>query len=354
MILLSALLLAQCQIMAAPIPMEVVRQRLEIKDPPVGIWVITNTCPEMSREQMNIEIASQAQREGKESPLFLVTATMVQDTLQRKSGGKWKTAGRAATYAASAIASYATKDPRLALGGLAFDFITRGSQARSPQLLDVPMEMPLVIKQGTLLVWSAKMRKPQVIGPFSPTVKESWTVRTSKDSLPVVPGYTFPPLTPVRVEDVPISGIGSLILPWPACKAGECSGYTEWSRNYVQENGSNMTYPAAVKRDPDGKISRSESAKNAFKRDNPCPANGNRRGACPGYVIDHIVPLACGGLDGPANMQWQTVFDGKAKDKWETRQAPINPMPWSHLCPNTKTKRAKSSFKRFFQRGDKK
>ena len=37
----------------------------------------------------------------------------------------------------------------------------------------------------------------------------------------------------------------------------------------------------------------------------------------PGYVVDHIVPLACGGVDAPSNMQWQTVVDAKAKDRVE-------------------------------------
>lgn len=36
-----------------------------------------------------------------------------------------------------------------------------------------------------------------------------------------------------------------------------------------------------------------------------------------GYVIDHICALACGGIDDPRNMQYQTYKDGKAKDKWE-------------------------------------
>lgn len=62
---------------------------------------------------------------------------------------------------------------------------------------------------------------------------------------------------------------------------------------------------------------RSESAKNDFKRSSPCPSNGNNHGPCPGYVIDHVNPLACGGADASSNMQWQTVADGKAKDKWE-------------------------------------
>ena len=37
----------------------------------------------------------------------------------------------------------------------------------------------------------------------------------------------------------------------------------------------------------------------------------------PGYVVDHIIPLKKGGCDCPSNMQWQTVKDAKAKDKWE-------------------------------------
>lgn len=37
----------------------------------------------------------------------------------------------------------------------------------------------------------------------------------------------------------------------------------------------------------------------------------------PGHVVDHICPLACGGLDDPINYQWQTVEEGHAKDKIE-------------------------------------
>lgn len=64
---------------------------------------------------------------------------------------------------------------------------------------------------------------------------------------------------------------------------------------------------------------RSEAAKNHFKHSHPCPSNGHASGACPGYVIDHITPIACGGPDDPSNMQWQTVAAGKAKDKWERK-----------------------------------
>jgi hypothetical protein len=74
---------------------------------------------------------------------------------------------------------------------------------------------------------------------------------------------------------------------------------------------------SSVTYDKHGKIKRSTAAKNAFKREHPCPANGHTSGSCPGYVIDHVRPLECGGADAPSNMQWQTVAEGKAKDKTE-------------------------------------
>jgi hypothetical protein len=33
--------------------------------------------------------------------------------------------------------------------------------------------------------------------------------------------------------------------------------------------------------------------------------------------VDHVEPLACGGIDAPENMQRQSVAEAKAKDKWE-------------------------------------
>lgn len=36
-----------------------------------------------------------------------------------------------------------------------------------------------------------------------------------------------------------------------------------------------------------------------------------------GYIVDHVCPLACNGIDAPINMQYQTIEEGKRKDKWE-------------------------------------
>lgn len=65
---------------------------------------------------------------------------------------------------------------------------------------------------------------------------------------------------------------------------------------------------------------RSTAAKRAFQRAVPCPSTGAHRGSCPGYVIDHVVPLCAGGADAPSNMQYQTISDGRAKDRVERRE----------------------------------
>jgi len=68
-----------------------------------------------------------------------------------------------------------------------------------------------------------------------------------------------------------------------------------------------------VPRDSRGRIARSESAKRTFMRQTRYP-NGR-----PGYVVDHVRPLACGGADAPSNMQWQTTAAAKAKDRVERK-----------------------------------
>jgi hypothetical protein len=61
------------------------------------------------------------------------------------------------------------------------------------------------------------------------------------------------------------------------------------------------------------RIKRSPAAKDQFMRESGYP-HGRK-----GYVVDHTVPLACGGADSPSNMQWQTKADAKAKDKVERK-----------------------------------
>ena len=65
---------------------------------------------------------------------------------------------------------------------------------------------------------------------------------------------------------------------------------------------------------------RSSAAVREFKRLSPCPDTGKSRGRCPGWIVDHIIPLCAGGADAASNMQWQTVADAKAKDRDEHAQ----------------------------------
>jgi hypothetical protein len=71
------------------------------------------------------------------------------------------------------------------------------------------------------------------------------------------------------------------------------------------------TTSAAPAHDTHGRILRSEAAKHAFMVQTGYP-HGR-----PGYVVDHVRPLVCGGLDAPINMQWQTIAEAHAKDKTE-------------------------------------
>jgi hypothetical protein len=74
-------------------------------------------------------------------------------------------------------------------------------------------------------------------------------------------------------------------------------------------------------RDGRGRIARSAQAKKEFTKAHPCPAFNLQRStvqrstACPGYQVDHVKPLACGGEDSPRNMQWLTVAEHRAKSK---------------------------------------
>lgn len=65
---------------------------------------------------------------------------------------------------------------------------------------------------------------------------------------------------------------------------------------------------------------RSSAERAAFKREQPCPATGQRRGSCPGHVIDHVRPLCAGGPDHRSNMQWQTREASLRKDREERRE----------------------------------
>lgn len=56
-----------------------------------------------------------------------------------------------------------------------------------------------------------------------------------------------------------------------------------------------------------------------FQRVTICPATGHA-GRCPGYIVDHVIPLCAGGPDAITNMQYQTIEAARLKDRAEARQ----------------------------------
>jgi hypothetical protein len=98
--------------------------------------------------------------------------------------------------------------------------------------------------------------------------------------------------------------IGLLLLFLAVPLGAAARGRSHSTRHHVAT--SHSTYHSHSHR-----IHRSAAAKRDFMRETGYP-HGRK-----GYVVDHIVPLACGGADVPSNMQWQTAAEGKAKDKWE-------------------------------------
>ena len=80
-------------------------------------------------------------------------------------------------------------------------------------------------------------------------------------------------------------------------------------------------------------LARSPAAVSEFRRGHPCPATGTTRGACPGWVVDHLIPLSVYGADRPDNMQWQTVADAKRKDKLEYEAYHARMRAEKMLCP---------------------
>lgn len=82
-----------------------------------------------------------------------------------------------------------------------------------------------------------------------------------------------------------------------------------------------MVVIALIANSASAEIKRSPAAVRAFKKLHPCPSTApHKKATCPGWVVDHVIALACGGPDKPSNMQWQTVADAKAKDKWERKE----------------------------------
>jgi hypothetical protein len=55
------------------------------------------------------------------------------------------------------------------------------------------------------------------------------------------------------------------------------------------------------------------TARENFRKANPCPSTGRASGSCPGFEMEHMNPLACGGADSPGNMQWVSSSSTRKK-----------------------------------------
>ena len=81
-------------------------------------------------------------------------------------------------------------------------------------------------------------------------------------------------------------------------------------------------YCGEPKRTSSGKIYRSRIELRAFAEVFPCPSTLKNLPSCPGWAIDHTIPLASGGCDSVANMTWlpdtiKSCAGRSCKDRWE-------------------------------------
>lgn len=95
-------------------------------------------------------------------------------------------------------------------------------------------------------------------------------------------------------------------------------------------------YAGEVVRDADAKTQRSDKVIRAFKRMWACPSTGKHTGPCPGWAIDHTIPLACGGRDAVFNMAWipdagKSCAQDYCKDRYERKVYGGNEL--SEGCP---------------------
>ena len=77
-----------------------------------------------------------------------------------------------------------------------------------------------------------------------------------------------------------------------------------------------------IRRDADGSIHRRSDVLRAFRAMYACPSTRLHSGSCPGWQMDHPIPLARGGCDAVSNIQWlpieiKTCRVWYCKDRWE-------------------------------------
>lgn len=99
-------------------------------------------------------------------------------------------------------------------------------------------------------------------------------------------------------------------------------------------------YCGEPKRDANNRLIRSQAVVDAFKKAHPCPSTRSTTGACKGWAVNHVIPLACGGCDSVSNMQWLPVviksgWQDWSVDRYERKVYASNPkQPNTPHCAN--------------------
>lgn len=83
--------------------------------------------------------------------------------------------------------------------------------------------------------------------------------------------------------------------------------------------------------DADARIARSQTEVRAFRKEHPCPSTQKVRGRCPGYQVDHVIPLCAGGQDHRSNMHWLSLEDHRWKTFIDAREC--RKLAWSAKQP---------------------
>ena len=126
-----------------------------------------------------------------------------------------------------------------------------------------------------------------------------------------------------------VSAITAILIGWLVPRCAQAADALAETR-----------YCGAPARAADGSIRRRSDVLAAFQRAHPCPSTGLTTGACPGWSKNHVVPLACGGCDAVANLQWlpndvKSAAGAHAVDRFERKiNASTPPQPDTGACVN--------------------
>jgi hypothetical protein len=187
---------------------------------------------------------------------------------------------------------------------------SHGSSAKSGDASSKPVHIRTYTKKDGTVVeeHDRKAPEPRTASSGGDTTHASPPIRLIVD--PVTGRKTFTN-APIDVEPLPTAATPSLTIPPAPPARSSATRSRVVSRSRVATAPSHASTAIGVSRTTNGRIARGEAAKHTFEVQTGYP-HGR-----PGYVVDHIKPLACGGPDTPSNMQWQTTAAAKVKDKTE-------------------------------------